>query len=96
MVISVFTHHNQALSPITQPPFLGNVQYPRGIRFGKNIGCVPRDDGEEDMAGEVVLDEVHDWRSDHSPLSASTWKGKEKGKKTSEYILKIPSTQPPP
>lgn len=52
------THHNQILRPIRQPPLPRNMQNPRRVRLGKQIGRVAGDDGEEDMTGEVILDEI--------------------------------------
>lgn len=52
------SHHNQTLCTIRQSPFPGDMQNARWIGLGKQVRRVPRDDGEKDMAGEVVLDEI--------------------------------------
>jgi hypothetical protein len=61
-IVNAITNHDQILT-ISKTPFTRDMQDARGIRLGQEIGRVPRDDWQEDMAVEMVVDQVLDWCS---------------------------------
>lgn len=58
-----FSYHDQTVSTVIEAPFPCDVQDPGGVGLGQEIGRVARDDGEEDVVGEVVFEEMRYWCS---------------------------------
>ena len=70
--IAASTYHDQVLRAVRQPPLSGNVQDASWIGLGQQIGSITSDNGEKDVGGEMVLDEILDRGSEDRPSSKKT------------------------
>lgn len=73
--IAASTYHDQALRAVRQPPLSGNVQDACRIGLGQQIRSITSDNGEKDVGGEMVLDEILDGGSEDRPASKKTVRG---------------------
>lgn len=66
--IAASTYHDQILCAVRQPPLSGNMQDASRIGLGQQIGSITSDNGEKDVGGEMVLDEILDRGSEDRPI----------------------------